>query len=397
MREGIVVEVTAADRVRLEAVVADRNSPQKHVWRARIVLLTAEGHGTNEIMRRTAKSKTAIWRWQERFMQAGVDGLLRDKTRPSRIPPLSRGIAERVVALTTTSDPPGEATHWTAGAMAETVGISVSSVQRIWRAHGLQPHRVRRFKLSKDPQFAAKLRDIVGLYVDPPAHAVVLSVDEKSQIQALDRTQPGLPLKPGRAGTMTHDYKRNGTTTLFAALNVLEGTVIGRCMQRHRHQEFIRFLNGTEAAVPVGRIVHVILDNYGAHKHAKVRTWLDRHPRFVFHYTPTSASWLNAVEGFFAKLTKRPEARRLPIAGRAAGRHQPLPRRDQRRPKALRLDRRPRPHHRRRQTRAPNVGFNPLGFRGRQACASLTDLSRLPFAPHLNVHVRKINGKPCAV
>ena len=189
--------------------------------------------------------------------------------------------------------------------MAKAVGISVSSVQRIWRAHGLQPHRVRRFKLSTDPQFASKLRDIVGLYVDPPAHAVVLSVDEKSQIQALDRTQPGLPLKPGRAGTMTHDYKRNGTTTLFAALNVLEGTVIGRCMQRHRHQEFIRFLNGIEAVVPVGCIVHVILDNYGAHKHAKVRAWLDRHPRFVFHYTPTSASWLNAVEGFFAKLTKR--------------------------------------------------------------------------------------------
>src|SRR5262249_34794965 len=180
-----------------------------------------------------------------------------------------------------------------------------SSVQRIWRAHGLQPHRVRQFKLSRDPQFAAKLDDIVGLYVDPPAHAVVLSVDEKSQIQALDRTQPGLPLKPGRCGTMTHDYKRNGTTTLFAALDVLEGKVIGRCMPRHRHQEFIRFLNAIEAEIPAGKIVHVILDNYGSHKHPKVRAWLDRHPRFVFHYTPTSASWLNAVEGFFAKLTKR--------------------------------------------------------------------------------------------
>lgn len=172
-------------------------------------------------------------------------------------------------------------------------------------AHWLQPHRARQFKLSKDPQFAAKLRDIVGLYVNPPAHAVVLSLDEKSQIQALDRTQPGLPLKPGRAGTMTHHDKRNGTTMLFAALNVLDGTVIGRCMPRHRHQAFIRFLNGIEASVPVGRIVHVILDNYGAHKHAKVRAWLDRHPRFIFHYTPTSASWLNAVEGFSAKLTKR--------------------------------------------------------------------------------------------
>ena len=189
--------------------------------------------------------------------------------------------------------------------MAKAVGISVSSVQRIWRAHGLQPHRMRQFKLSNDPQFAAKLRDIVGLYVDPPAHAVVLSVDEKSQIQALDRTQPGLPMKKGRCGTMTHDYKRNGTTTLFAALDVLEGTVIGRCMQRHRHQEFIRFLNAIEAEVPAGKLVHVILDNYATHKHPKVVRWLARHPRFTFHFTPTSASWLNAVEGFFAKLTKR--------------------------------------------------------------------------------------------
>jgi transposase len=304
MRTGIVVKLIPADRIRLEAVVADRNSPQKHVWRARIVLLTADGRGTAEIMQQTSKSKTAVWRWQERFMTEGVSGLLRDKTRPSRIPPLAVEVAERIVALTLT-DPPGETTHWTAGAMAEANRISVSSVQRIWRSHGLQPHRVRQFKLSNDPQFAAKVRDIVGLYVDPPAHAVVLSVDEKSQIQALDRTQPGLPLKKGRCGTMTHDYKRNGTTTLFAALNVLEGSVIGRCMQRHRHQEFIRFLNAIEADVPAGKLVHVILDNYAAHKHPKVRQWLARHPRFTFHFTPTSASWINAVEGFFAKLTKR--------------------------------------------------------------------------------------------
>ena len=217
-------------------------------------------------------------------MTAGVDGLLRDSTRPSRVPPLALQIAERVITLTQ-GDPPGEATHWTGAAMAATVGISVSSVQRIWRAHGLQPHRVRQFKLSTDPDFVPKLREVVGLYVDPPAHAIVLSVDEKSQIQALDRTQPGLPLKRGRAGTMTHDYKRNGTTTLFAALNVLDGKVIGRCMQRHRHQEFIRFLNAIEAEVPAGKLVHVILDNYAAHKHPKVRAWLSRHPRFVFHYT----------------------------------------------------------------------------------------------------------------
>ena len=187
MRKDIVVDVSAADRARLEAIVTDRNSPQKHVWRARIVLLTGKDLGTVEIMRRTGKSKTCVWRWQERFMQAGVDGLLRDKTRPSRIPPLGAEVAARVVALTQT-DPLGETTHWTAGMMAKTAGISVSSVQRIWRAHGLQPHRVRQFKLSTDPQFAAKLRDIVGLYVDPPAHAIVLSVDEKSQIQALDRS-----------------------------------------------------------------------------------------------------------------------------------------------------------------------------------------------------------------
>jgi transposase len=304
MRTGISITVRAVDRERLLAIRARRNSPQKHVWRANIILLTAEGLGTTEIMRRAGVAKTAVWRWQERFMLAGVDGLLRDKTRPSRIPRLPREVVERVVALTL-GPPPGETTHWTAKAMAARVGISVSSVQRIWRAHGLQPHRMRHFKLSKDPQFAAKVRDIVGLYLDPPAHAVVLSLDEKSQIQALDRTQPGLPLKRGRCGTMTHDYKRNGTTTLFAALNVLEGSIIGRCMQRHRHQEFIRFLNAIEAAVPAGKLIHVILDNYAAHKHPKVRQWVARHPRWTFHFTPTSASWINAVEGFFAKLTKR--------------------------------------------------------------------------------------------
>jgi transposase len=348
MREGITVEVSAADRARLEMMVADRNSPQKHVWRARIVLLTADGLGTSEIMRRAGTSKVTVWRWQERFMRAGVEGLLRDKTRPWRIPPLPASVHERTVGLTL-GDPPGEATHWTAEMMARAAGISVSSVQRIWRAHGLQPHRVRQFKLSRDPEFVPKLRDIVGLYVDPPAHAIVLSVDEKSQIQALDRTQPGLPLKPGRCGTMTHDDKRNGTTTLFAALDVLDGRVIGRCMQRHRHQEFIRFLNTIEAEVPAGKLIHVILDNYGSHKHPKVRAWLGRHPRFAFHYTPKSASWLNAVEGFFAKAQQATaQARRVPLARRSPSRHQALPRRDQRQPQALRLDRRSRSDHRRR-------------------------------------------------
>src|ERR1700687_4319387 len=213
MRTGISLTVTPAIRRHLKAVAAHRNSPQKHVWRGQIVLLSAAGVGTNEIMRQTGKSKTCVWRWQERFMEEGFEGLLRDKTRPSRVKPLGAEVAERVVALTL-GEPPGETTHWTGALMAKAAGLSVSSIQRIWRAHGLQPHRVRQFKLSRDPRFVDKLRDVVGLYVDPPAHAIVLSVDEKSQIQALDRTQPGLPMKKGRAGTMTHDYKRHGTTTM---------------------------------------------------------------------------------------------------------------------------------------------------------------------------------------
>jgi transposase len=304
MRAGIVVNVTSEDRRRLEAILGDRNRPQKHVARAKVILATGEGCGTTEIISRSGLSKPVVWRWQERFMREGVDGLVRDKTRKPGKAPTPAATVQRVVDLTT-SDPPGETTHWTLRMMAKTVGIGASTVQRIWRAHGLQPHRIRRFKLSKDPRFAEKLWDVVGLYVDPPAHAVVLSVDEKSQIQALDRTQPGLPMKKGRAGTMTHDYKRHGTTTLFAALDVLDGTVLGRCMQRHRHQEFLRFLNAIEANVPAGKLIHVILDNYGTHKHPKVQAWLARHPRFTFHFTPTSASWLNAIEGFFAKLTRR--------------------------------------------------------------------------------------------
>ena len=218
--------------------------------------------------------------------------------------PLGDATVHLVVALTC-AEPPGEATHWTGRAMAKTVGVSLRSVQRIWAAHQLQPHRIRTFKRSHDPDFAAKLEAIVGLYMAPPTHAIVLSVDEKSQIQALDRTQPGLPLKPGKAGAMTHDYERHGTTTLFAALDVLEGTVIGRCMARHRHQEFVRFLNAVERAVPAGKVIHGILDNYGSHKHPKVLAWLARHPRWTFHFTPTSGSWLNAVETFFSALTRR--------------------------------------------------------------------------------------------
>jgi transposase len=304
MRSGISISVSAADRRRLETIVADRNSPQKHVWRARIVLLTADGLGTNAVMAATGKSKTTVWRWQERFMRAGVGGLLQDKTRPPGKAPIEATRVGEVVRRTL-APPPHEATHWTARAMAEACGLAVSTIQNIWKAHGLAPHRWRSFKLSTDPAFAEKLHDIVGLYVDPPAHAVVLSVDEKSQIQALDRTQPGLPMKKGRMGTMTHDYKRHGTTTLFAALDVLDGTVIGKNMARHRHQEFIRFLNALEREIPEDKAVHAILDNYAAHKTPQVRRWLARHPRWTFHFTPTSSSWLNAVEGFFAKLFKR--------------------------------------------------------------------------------------------
>ena len=329
MRTGISITLKPADRRRLAALARDRNAPHKHVWRAAIVLLSADGVGTNEIMRRTGKSKTCVWRWQERFMQEGYGGLLRDKTRPSRIPPLGPDITERVVTLTQT-EPPTETTHWTAALMAKAVGISASSVHRIWRAHGLQPHRVRQFKLPKDPKFIDKLRDVVGLYVDPPAHAIVLSVDEKSQIQAIDRTQPGLPMKRGRAGTMTHDDKRHGTTTLFAALDVLEGKVIGRYMQRHRHQEFIRFLNAIEAQVPGSKDRARDPRQLRCHKHPKVSRWLDRHPRFAFHFTPTSCSWLNAVEGFFAKTCQAAtEAWCLPRRGRSSSRHQPFRRRDQ--------------------------------------------------------------------
>src|SRR3982075_1988614 len=303
MRAGIFVNVTRADRHRLEAIVSDRSAPQKHVWRANIILATAEGCGTAEIMRPSGKSKPVVASWQARCMREGAEGLPRDKTRKPGKQPLPTGTVQRVVDLAL-GPPPGVATHWTGRMLAKAAGVSLRSVQRILEAHQLAPHRIRTFKLSNDPKFAEKLKDVVGLYLDPPAHEVVLSVDEKSQIQALDRTQPGLTMKPGRAGTMTHDYKRHGTTTLFAAPNVLDGTVIGQNMKRHRHQEFIRFLNTIEEQVPVGKVIHAIVDTYATHKHPKVRQWLARHPRWTFHFTPTSASWLNAVEGF-AKLTGR--------------------------------------------------------------------------------------------
>jgi len=345
MRKGIEVEVGAGDRARLEAIVADRNRRQKHVERARIVLLTADGVGTMAIVRQVGCAKATVWRWQERFRDAGVEGLLRDQSRPPGKAPLAQAVVERVVDLTL-GEPPGETTHWTGRAMAKAAGISLRSVQRIWAAHGLQPHRIRTFKLSKDPEFATKLRDIVGLYVDPPAHSLVLSVDEKSQIQALDRTQPGLPLKKGKAGTMTFDYKRNGTTTLFAAFDVLEGTVIGRCMQRHRHQEFIRFLNAIERTVPAGKVVHVILDNYATHKHPKVLRWLSRDRDGLLGAQPAPA-----------------QTRRVPLHRRPPGRHQPLHRGSQCRARSLRLDRRSRPHPRQGRARDSSVSVTALASR----------------------------------
>ncbi len=304
MAQTVCILLPAEDRARLAAVIGDRNRPQKHVRRAHIIVLSADRLPVIEVARQTGVGRPTVWRWQQRFAEEGVEGLLRDKTRKPGKPPLAAGTVAEVLALPC-SEPPGEATHWSGRMVATTVGVSLRAVQRIWAAHRIQPHRIRTFKKSNDPAFADKVEDIVGLYMNPPAHAVVVSIDEKTQIQALDRTQPGLPLKPGKCGTMTHDYKRNGTTTLFAALNVLDGTVIGRCMPRHTHKEFIKFLNAVEHAIPAGKIIHAIADNYATHKHAKVKQWLADHPRWAFHFTPTSASWINAVEGFFSILTRR--------------------------------------------------------------------------------------------
>ena len=303
-RNDICIYVSRASRARLEAIIADRNSTAKAVWRARIVLATADGHGTNEIIRLAGTSKPCVWRWQERYIAEGVDGLLRDKTRPSGKKPLSQKVRLKVLAKTA-NGMPVNATHWSRTSMAAEMGISPSSVGRIWREAGLKPHLVKRFKVSNDPQFEEKVTDVVGLYMNPPDRALVLCVDEKSQIQALDRTQPGLPLKKGRAATMTHDYKRNGTTTLFAALDVQSGLVIGECQPRHRAKEFIRFLKRIDRIVKKHLDVHLILDNYGTHKTPEVKAWLAKHPRFKLHFTPTSASWLNLVERFFAEITQK--------------------------------------------------------------------------------------------
>jgi len=302
MESETCIWVSPEDRGRLEGLVAGGNTPQKLVWRARIVLMWAQGASVTGIIRATGKTKRTAYRWRDRYLAGGVAGLERDATRPGRKPPLDAATIERVVNLTLKEKPPG-GTHWSLRKMAKAVGLSHSSVQRIWAAHELKPHLTRSFKLSNDPKFCEKVQDIVGLYLDPPEKALVLSVDEKSQIQALDRTQPGLPLKKGRAGTMTHDYKRHGTTTLFAALDIATGKVIGECMSRHRHQEFLRFLRTIDRNTLKSLDLHLVVDNYATHKHPKVKAWLKRHPRFHLHFTPTSASWINLVERFFGLIT----------------------------------------------------------------------------------------------
>jgi transposase len=296
--------VAATDRERLEKLVADRNTSQKIVWRARIVLAASDGMTAKAIAATVGKSELTVRRWRRRYQAAGVEGLLKDASRPPRRKPLAATVIKRVVDRTLQEKPPN-ATHWSLRSMATAAGISRSSVQRIWQAHELKPHRIKTFKVSRDRRFTEKVEDVVGLYLNPPDKALVFSVDEKSQIQALDRTQPGLPMKKGRAGTMTHDYKRNGTTTLFAALNMLDGTVIGECLPRHRHQEFLRFLKRIDKETPADLDLHLIVDNYSTHKTAKVQRWLKRRKRFHLHFTPTSASWLNMVERFFAEITDK--------------------------------------------------------------------------------------------
>jgi len=304
MRTSKRIDVSDNDRAQLNEVVRNGNTPQKVALRARIVMLSAEGIRTGEIMRQLGTTTPTITRWRNRYETDGIPGLLKDRSRPGRVKRIEATKVGEVVERTLREKPP-HATHWSTRTMAAAVGLSPASVQRIWKAHGLKPHQVRTFKLSRDPHFLEKLQDVVGLYLNPPEHALVLSVDEKSQIQALDRTQPGLPMKRGRAGTMTHDYKRNGTTTLFAALNTLDGKVIGQCLPRHRHQEFLRFLRTIDRKTPKQLDLHLIVDNYATHTHPDVTAWLAEHSRFRMHFTPTSASWLNLVERFFREITEK--------------------------------------------------------------------------------------------
>ena len=298
------LRVTKKQRVTVESWIASPTTQQRTVLRSQIVLLASRGMANHAIAKQLGVSRPTVLLWRDRFAQEGPDGLTRDRPRGSGKPKLGAKKIKAVIDATLQSKPAG-ATHWSVRSMAQAQAISPAAVQRIWSAHGLKPHLVRSFKLSRDPRFVEKVRDVVGLYLNPPEHALVLCFDEKSQIQALDRTQPGLPLKKGRAGTMTHDYKRNGTTSLFAALNLLDGTVIAQCMPRHRHQEFLRFLKRLDRETPKPFDLHLVLDNYQTHKHPQVHRWLKDHPRFHFHFIPTSSSWLNLVERWLAELTNK--------------------------------------------------------------------------------------------
>jgi transposase len=298
--------VGPSDRATLERLIADGKTAQKIVARARIVLLSGRGLGMNAIRREARVSKPTVWRWQQAYMDGGVERLLKDRGKGTRAGKKPIGEEMRLAVVTKTAkEKPAHATHWSARMLAKEMGIGHTTVQRIWKEHGLKPHLARPFKLSNDPKFAEKVVDIVGLYLDPPDKAVVLCVDEKSQIQALDRTQPGLPMKKGRASTMTHDYKRNGTTTLFAALDVKTGAVIGECLPKHRAKEFLRFLNKIDRTVAKHLAIHAICDNYSTHKTPAVKAWLAKHPRFKLHFIPTSSSWLNLVERLFAEITRQ--------------------------------------------------------------------------------------------
>lgn len=292
------------DKQELLRLARGRNTAQKVVLRAKIVLKIIEGLKKKHIAEQLDTSRPTVNLWVKRYMKGGIEAILVDAPRPGRKPKTPEEKEKNIVEATLHSKP-ANATHWSVRLMAEAQGVSRMTVHRIWKKYNLKPHMVRTFKISNDPKFIEKVKDIVGLYLNPPDKALVLCVDEKSQIQALDRTQPGLPMKKGRAGTMTHDYKRHGTTTLFAALNILDGKVIGKCMPKHRQEEFLKFLRKINKETPKNLDLHLIVDNYGSHKTPKVRQWLSKHPRFKMHFTPTSASWLNMVERFFSELTTK--------------------------------------------------------------------------------------------
>lgn len=303
MRRAVDIELDEEMRMKLEKLRKSRMTSVRLVERASIVLMASEGLENIEIAERLNMTRQKVGRWRLRFQEHGLAGIEKDATRPGGFIRISKEKRDEVIRMTL-EETPANSTHWSQSTMAKASGLSPATVGRIWKEHGIKPHLTRTFKLSNDPKFVEKLEDIVGLYMNAPENAIVLSCDEKSQMQALDRTQPGLPLKKGRCGTMTHDYKRNGTTTLFAALNTLNGTVISRCMNRHRHQEWIAFLKQIKRSVPDDKEIHIICDNYATHKHPKVQSWLKRNKRFHFHFTPTSASWLNMVERFFRDISE---------------------------------------------------------------------------------------------